>query len=156
MQREGDQCPHCYLSLWWFKSYHVLLSDHIQKPSGKWPQGSQTRKKKSQKCSHCLKFGSHNAVKTVFSMSVSQFIKQSRYFQKREDRKERGLGDTQEENVYVITPKQQDHIVKLVGRKFLIQCYLNDKPVQVLLTRGYKCLYQQQKISQRFYYDQLK
>ena len=31
-----------------------------------------------------------------------------------------------------ITPRQQEHIAKLVGRKCSLQCYLNDKLLEVL------------------------
>ena len=56
----------------------------------------------------------------------------------RASRKEKGLGDTQDENVYAsqITPRQQERIAKLVGRKCSVQCYLNDKPLEVLWDTG--------------------
>ena len=52
--------------------------------------------------------------------------------------KEKGLGDTQDENVYAsqITPRQQERIAKLVGRKCSVQCYLNDKPFELLWDTG--------------------
>jgi len=52
--------------------------------------------------------------------------------------KGKGLGDTQDENVYAshITPRQQEHIAKLVGRKCSVQCYLDDKPLEVLWDTG--------------------
>ena len=51
----------------------------------------------------------------------------------RASHKEKGLGDTQDENAYAsqITPRQQERIAKLVGRKCSVQCYLNDKPLEV-------------------------
>ena len=53
-------------------------------------------------------------------------------------RKGKGLGDTQDNNVYVshITPKQQDRTAKLVGRKCSVQCCLDDKPLEVLWDTG--------------------
>ncbi|KAL9983137.1 hypothetical protein ACROYT_G005269 [Oculina patagonica] len=52
--------------------------------------------------------------------------------------KEKGLGDTQDENVYAshLTPRQQERIAKLAGRKCSVQCYMNDKPVDVLWDTG--------------------
>ena len=52
--------------------------------------------------------------------------------------KEKGLGDTQDENVYAshITIRQQGRIAKLVGRNYLVQCYLNDKLLEVLWDTG--------------------
>ena len=52
--------------------------------------------------------------------------------------KEKGLGDTQDENVYAshITPRQQERIAKLVGKKCSVQCYLDDKPFEVLWDTG--------------------
>ena len=51
---------------------------------------------------------------------------------------EKGLGDTQDENVYAchITPRQQERIAKLVGKKCSVLCYLDDKPVEVLWDTG--------------------
>lgn len=56
----------------------------------------------------------------------------------RENHKEKGLGDSQDENAYVshITPRQQDRVPKLVGRKCSVQCYLNDEPAEVLWDTG--------------------
>ena len=52
--------------------------------------------------------------------------------------KEKGLGDTQDENVYAshITPRQQERIAKLVGKKCSVQCYLDDQPLEVLWDTG--------------------
>ena len=56
----------------------------------------------------------------------------------REHGAQKGLGDAQDENVYVshITPRQQDRIAKLVGRKCTVQCHLDDKPFEVLWDTG--------------------
>ena len=56
----------------------------------------------------------------------------------RRSQKEKGLGGTQDENVYAshITIRQQERIAKLVGRKYSVQCYLNDKPLEVLWDTG--------------------
>ena len=52
----------------------------------------------------------------------------------RESLKEKGLGDAQDRGVYAthITPSQQERIVKLVGWKCVVDCYLYDKPTEVL------------------------
>ena len=56
----------------------------------------------------------------------------------REHCAQKGLGDAQGENVYVsdITPRQQDRIAKLLGRKCTVQCHLDDKPLEVLWDTG--------------------
>ena len=56
----------------------------------------------------------------------------------RESLKEKGLGDAQDRGVYAshITPRQQERIVKLVGRKCVVDCYLDDKPTEVLWDTG--------------------
>lgn len=56
----------------------------------------------------------------------------------REHCAQKGLGDAQDENVYVsdVTPRQQDRIAKLLGRKCTVQCHLDDKPLEVLWDTG--------------------
>ena len=56
----------------------------------------------------------------------------------REASKEKGLGDAQDRGVYAshITPRQQERIVRLVGRKCVVDCYLEDKPTEVLWDTG--------------------
>ena len=51
---------------------------------------------------------------------------------------EKGLGDAQDMGVFSshMTPKQQDYVAKLVGRKCSVQCYLNDKLMEVLWDTG--------------------
>jgi len=53
-------------------------------------------------------------------------------------RKGKGLGDTQDENVYAshITPTQQECIAKLRGRKRSVRCHLDDKSLEVLWDTG--------------------
>ena len=68
------------------------------------------------------------------SSSKTQGVVQGDQLSERGAHKEKGLGDTQDENVYTshITPRQQERIAKLVGRKCSVQCYLDDKPLEVL------------------------
>ena len=56
----------------------------------------------------------------------------------RESFKEKGLGDAQDRGVYAshITPRQQERIVKLVGRKCLVDCYLDDMATKALWDTG--------------------
>ena len=56
----------------------------------------------------------------------------------RESFKEKELGDAQDRGLYAshITPRQQERIVKLVGRKCVVDCYLDDKPTEVLWDTG--------------------
>ena len=48
----------------------------------------------------------------------------------KEASKEKGLKDAQDRGVYAshITPRQQERIVRLVARKCVVDCYLEDKP----------------------------
>ena len=52
----------------------------------------------------------------------------------RESFKEKGLEDAQDSGVYAshITPRQQERIAKLVGKKCSVKCHLDDKPTEVL------------------------
>ena len=51
---------------------------------------------------------------------------------------EKSLGDAQDMSVFSshMTPKQQDYVAKLGGRKCSVQCYLNDKLMEVLWDTG--------------------
>ena len=52
--------------------------------------------------------------------------------------KEKGLGDTQDSGVYAshISPRQQERIAKLVGKKCSVKCYLDEKPTEALGDTG--------------------
>lgn len=111
-------------------------------------------REKSHQCSGCLKFDCHkellqcSACQSVRYCSVhcqkahwpkhKVLCKAIKELSAKEACKEKGLGDTQDENVYAshLTPRQQERIAKLVGRKCSVQCYLNDKPVEVLWDTG--------------------
>ena len=111
-------------------------------------------KEKSHQCSGCLKLDCRtqllqcSACQSVRYCSVhcqrahwpkhKVLCKAIKELSERESFKERGLGDAQDRSVYAshITPRQQERIVKLVGRKCVVDCYLDDKPTEVLWDTG--------------------
>ena len=52
--------------------------------------------------------------------------------------KEKGLGDAQDSGVYAshISPRQQERIAKLVGKKCSVKCYRDEKPTEALGDTG--------------------
>ena len=107
---------------------------------------------RSHQCSGCWKFGSQlrrcSKCQSVRYCSVqcqkSHWPKHKvlcdaiKELSEKEHGAQKGLGDAQDENVYVshITPRQQDRIANLVGRKCTVQCHLDDKPFEVLWDTG--------------------
>ena len=107
-------------------------------------------KEKSHQCSCCLKLDCQvqllqcSSCQSVRYCSVrcqkthwpkhKVLCKAIKELSDRESSKEKGLGDAQDRGVYAshITPRQQERIAKLVGRKCLVDCYLDDKPTEVL------------------------
>ena len=149
------------LSLWRLEPYCPLLSNQAQRLSGKRIQATPAgqgvalpEKEKSHQCSGCLEF---DCRKQLLQCSACQSVRYcSEHCQKvhwpkhkvlckaikelseRESSEEKGLGDAQGRDVYSshITPRQQERIVRLVGRKCLVDCYLEDKPTEVLWDTG--------------------
>ena len=111
-------------------------------------------KEKSHQCSCCLKLDCQvqllqcSSCQSVRYCSVrcqkthwpkhKVLCKAIKELSDRESSKEKGLGDAQDRGVYAshITPRQQERIAKLVGRKCLVDCYLDDKPTEVLWDTG--------------------
>ena len=142
------------LFLWWPKPHSPLLSEEICNPvpTGKRTQATPTGQgvalpveERSHQCSGCWKFGSQlrrcSKCQSVRYCSVqcqkSHWPKHKvlcdaiKELSEREHGAQKGLGDAQDENVYVshITPRQQDRIAKLVGRKCTVQCHLDQQAV---------------------------
>ena len=149
------------LPLWRLQPYCPLLSDQAQKLSGKRSQATPAgqgvalpEKGKSHQCSGCLKLDCRtqllqcSACQCVRYCSLGcqkarwpkhkMLCKAIKELSERESLKEKGLGDAQVRGVYAshITPRQQERIVKLVGKKCVIDCFLDDKPTEVLWDTG--------------------
>ena len=145
------------LSLWRLEPYCPLLSDQAQKLSGKCiqatPEGQGValpEKEKSHQCSGWLELDCRkkllqcSACQSVRCCSVhcqnvhwpkhKVLCKAIKELSEREASKEKGLGDAQDRGH--ITPRQQERIVRLVGRKCVVDCYLEDKPTEVLWDTG--------------------
>ena len=149
------------LPLWRLEPYCPLLSDQAQELSGKCSQATPAgqgvalpEKEKSHQCSGCLKL---DCLTQLLQCSACQCVRycslgcQKAHWPKhkvlcqaikglseRESLKEKGLGDAQDRGVYAshITARQQERIVKLVGRKCVVDCYLDDKLTEALWDTG--------------------
>ena len=121
------------------QSIEVIRETYPGYPAG---QGVASPEEEKSQRSGCVRFDyrTHllqcSACQSVWYCSVDcQAIKE---LSERGFPKEKGLGDTQDDNVHAshITPRQPERIAKLVGRKCSVQCYLNDKPLEVLWNAG--------------------
>ncbi|CAH3182832.1 unnamed protein product [Porites lobata] len=132
-----------------------------QKLSGKRTQATPAgqgvaspEKEKSHQCSGCLTFDCHTQLlqcsgcQSVRYCSVrcqkahwpkhKVLCKAIKKLSERGSFKEKGLGDAQDSGVYAshISPRQQERIAKLVGKKCSVKCYLDEKPTEALWDTG--------------------
>ena len=141
------------LLLWRLEPYCPLLSDQAQKLSGKWSQATPAgqgvalpEKEKSHQCSGCPKLDCRTQLLQCLACQCVRYCsldyqkvhwpkhkvlcKAIKELSQIESSNEKGLGDAQDRGVYAshITPRQQERIVQVVGRKCVVDCYLDDKP----------------------------
>ena len=149
------------LPLWRLEPYCPLLSDQAQKLSGKHSQAipagqgaALAEKERSHQCSGCLKLDCRTQLLQCSACQCVRYCslgcqkahwpkhkvlcKAIKELSERESLKEKGLGDAQDRGVYAshITPRQQERIVKLAGKKCVVDCFLDDKPTEVLWDTG--------------------
>ena len=159
-KREGDHCPHCYLCggpnhiARYCQTKYRSHSGNAPKATPAGQRVASPEEEKFHKCSGCLKFDCHtqllqcSACQSVRYCSVGcqkahrpkhkVLCKAIKELSERGAREGKGSGDAQDQNMYAshITPRQQERIAKLVGRKCSVQCYLDGKPLDVLWDTG--------------------
>ena len=155
-KKEGDQCLHCYLcgGLNHIARYCQTRFRSYPGNAARLPPVGQgvalPEKEKSHQCSGCLKLDCRTQLLQCSACQCVQYCslgcekahwpkhkvlcKAIKEFSERESLKEKGLGDAQDRGVYAshIPPRQQESIVKLVGKKCVVDCFLDDKPTEVL------------------------
>ena len=77
-------------------------------------------------------------LETMVDLTLPRLCKAIKELSKRESFKETGLGDAQDSGVYAshISPRQQERVAKLVGKKCSVKCYLDKKPTEALWDTG--------------------
>ncbi|CAH3139736.1 unnamed protein product, partial [Porites lobata] len=146
-KREGDRCPHCYLC---GGLYHIAR--YCQSRSRNYPGNAPRLPPRDR--DGCLKFDRHTQLlqcsgcQSVRYCSVrcqkahwpkhKVLCKAIKELSERGSFKEKGLGDAQDSGVYAshISPRQQERIAKLVGKKCSVKCYLDEKPTEALWDTG--------------------